>query len=190
MSMKQPIRKQIKAVLKGMSPEVAAAKSIAIAHRVAHLELFRTAGTVLLYLPIPGEVDVLPIAQAAWRVGKKVLAPTACDHCRAMRAILCCPMNEEMFHIQHGLRQPSRLLGELPVDQIDLVVVPAIAFDSKCNRLGRGGGFYDRFIGRPDVRARTIGVAFSEQIIENLPLQEYDRPVDVVVTDTDTYKAG
>lgn len=188
--MKHTIRKRIKALLREMPLDASSSKSLAIAHRVSHLDAFRSARTVLLYLPIPGEVDVFPIAQAAWRARKKVLAPTVCDHCRTMRAILCCPLNEDMFHPHHGLRQPNRDLGELTVDQIDLVIVPAIAFDPQGNRLGRGGGFYDRFLARPDVRAGTIGVAFDEQIVPDLPVHENDRPVDVVVTDKNTYKAG
>jgi len=188
--MKRTIRNRIKAMLEEMPSDASASKSLVVAQRVSQMEIFRSARTVMLYLPISGEVDVLPIARAAWRDGKKVLAPTVCDHCRTMRAILCCPVNEEMFHPHHGLRQPNRDLGELTVDQIDLVIVPAIAFDPQCNRLGRGGGFYDRFLARPDLRAGTIGVAYDEQIVPSLPVHENDRPVDVVVTDTNTYKAG
>ncbi|MBN1554504.1 MAG: 5-formyltetrahydrofolate cyclo-ligase [Phycisphaerae bacterium] len=187
--MKQTIRNRIRTMLKAMSPDQVTVRSLAVARRVVQLDEFRSAGTVLLYLPIPGEVDVLPIAREAWRAGKKVLAPTACDQCRAMRAILCCPVNEEMFHPHHGLRQPNRDLGELAIDQLDLIVVPAVAFDARCNRLGRGGGFYDRFLARPELRAKTVGVAFDEQIVPDVPVRENDRPVHVVVTDTRTYHA-
>ncbi|MBN1942429.1 MAG: 5-formyltetrahydrofolate cyclo-ligase [Phycisphaerae bacterium] len=188
--MKQTIRNQIRAILRQMPHDAAAAKSLAVARRVWRLKAFRSARTVMLYLPVLGEVDVLPIARAAWRNGKKVLAPTACDHCRTMRAILCCPVNEEMFHPHHGLRQPNRDLGELTVDQLDLVIVPAVAFDPKGNRLGRGGGFYDRFLARPELRAETLGVAYAEQIVPSLPVHANDRPVNIVVTDKKTYKAG
>lgn len=189
-AMKNTIRNRIKAVLAEMSPEASACKSLTVARRVSLLPAFGSARTVMLYLPIPGEVDVLPIARAAWRAGKRVLAPTACDHCRTMRAILCCPVNEEMFHPHHGLRQPNRDLGEYTADRIDLVIVPAMAFDPKGNRLGRGGGFYDRFLARPELRAATVGVAYDEQIVRDLPVGENDKPVDVVVTDKNTYYAG
>jgi 5-formyltetrahydrofolate cyclo-ligase len=187
--MKRSIRNRIKVMLESMPSDASASQSLAIAQKVSELEAFRSARTVMLYLPVPGEVDVLPIARAAWRAGKKILAPTVCDHCRTMRAILCCPVNEEMFHPHHGLRQPNRDLGELSIDQIDLVIVPAIAFDPRCNRLGRGGGFYDRFLARPELRASTVGIAYDEQIIPSVPIHENDRPVDVVVTDKKMYRA-
>ncbi len=141
----------------------------------------------MLYLPIVGEVDTLPLARRAWSAGKTLVAPTACDHCRTMRTIFCRPENEEMFHAFHGLRQPDRGLGEICVDQVDLVIVPAVAFDRRCNRLGRGGGFYDRFLARPELHAKTIGVAFAEQIVEHLPVLPEDQPVDRVVTDQETF---
>jgi 5-formyltetrahydrofolate cyclo-ligase len=187
--MKNTIRNRIKEILATLPAEEAATKSLAVARRVSSLQAFRAARAVLLYLPTPGEVDVLPIARAAWDAGKKVLAPTACDHCRSMRAILCCPVNEEMFQPHHGLRQPNRDLGEMSIDRIDLVIVPAVAFDPKCNRLGRGGGFYDRFLARSDLHASAVGVAFDEQIVPEIPVHENDRPVNVVVTDKNTYYA-
>lgn len=186
-TMKWMIRRRVQAVLKRLSPEAIARKSRAVADNVESLEAFRSARTVLLYLPIPGEVDVSPVARAAWRDGKRVLAPTVCDHCRAMRAIVCCPLHEEMFHPHQGLRQPNRDLGEVPVDQIDLVIVPAVAYDPHGNRLGRGGGFYDRFLARQDMRATTVGVAFQEQIVSHLPVHADDRSVQIVVTDQNIY---
>ena len=146
---------------------------------------FARAEVVMLYLPIPVEVETLSIALAGWAAGKKIVAPTACDNCRTMRPIFCRPEDEEMFHPHHGLRQPHRATGEVPIDQIDLLVVPGVGFDRQCNRLGQGGGFYDRFLARPELHAATAGIAFAEQIVDNLPIQPNDRPVDMVVTDTE-----
>ena len=184
---KGEIRNRIKSILAGLSKEDIASKSLRIARSVEELESFQAANVVMLYLPIPGEVDVLPLAKEAWANGKIVVSPTACDHCHSMRTVICRPENEEMFHSGYGLRQPDRGLGELSPAEIDLVVVPALAFDPQCNRLGRGGGFYDRFLARDEVRAKTLGVAFAEQILPGVPIQPEDHPVDWVVTDTQTY---
>jgi 5-formyltetrahydrofolate cyclo-ligase len=185
--MKQDFRNQVREVLQSLGPAARTRKSRAIAERLVGLEAFLEARTVMLYLPVAGEVEMVEVARQAWRSGKTVVAPTACDNCRTMRPFLCRPENEDIFHTHHGLRQPSRLLGEIPVEQIDLVVVPAVAFDLRGNRLGRGGGFYDRFLGRPELRAMSAGVAFAEQIVKELPVGPNDRPVDIVITDSRTW---
>ncbi len=181
--MKNDLRKLIKQRLAGMGSDAVAAQSRAAAERLISLDVFARAEVVMLYLPIPVEVDTLEIARAGWAAGKKIVAPTACDNCRTMRPIFCRPEDEEMFHPHHGLRQPHRATGEVSIDQIDLLVVPGLGFDRQCNRLGRGGGFYDRFLARPELHAATAGIAFAEQIVENLPIQPNDQPVDMVVTD-------
>ncbi len=99
-----------------------------------------------------------------------------------MLPVICAEGDEDLFHPEHGLRQPAGVEPE-PIELIDLLIVPALAFDRQCNRLGRGGGFYDRFLARPELKAITVGVAFAEQIVETLPIHPNDRPVDLVVTD-------
>ena len=180
--MKHKLRKQIKAELAAMSHEAIRAASRCAAEKVAQLSEFRDAKVVMLYLSIPGEVDTLPLAKLAWAEGKKVVAPTACHKCRKMRPIECFEDDEHMFHHTHGLRGPAGK-DEIPVDQIDLIIVPGLAFDRKCNRLGRGGGFYDRFLANPSLRAKTVGIAFSTQIVPDVPVHSNDKPVGRVVTD-------
>ena len=180
--MKNKLRKEIKAKLDAMSHEDIRAASCLAAEKVSQLAEFRDAKVIMLYLSIPGEVDTLPLAKLAWAGGKKVLAPTACHNCRKMRPIECFEDDEHMFHHTHGLRGPAGN-EEISIDQIDLVIVPGLAFDRKCNRLGRGGGFYDRFLANPSLRAKTVGIAFDHQIISEVPVHSNDKPVDRVVTD-------
>jgi 5-formyltetrahydrofolate cyclo-ligase len=71
----------------------------------------------------------------------------------------------------------------IPFGQIDLVVAPALGFDRRGNRLGRGGSFYDRFFANQEVIASRCGLAFAEQILDSIPITESDEPVHFVVTD-------
>ncbi len=81
-----------------------------------------------------------------------------------------------------GALEPSD--GEIvPPEEIDVVIVPGLAFDRAGHRLGYGGGFYDRFLGRLRPDAVTIGVAFSDQIVDEAPHGPKDRSVDIVVTE-------
>ena len=81
-----------------------------------------------------------------------------------------------------GIREPGSG-SPRPFEDIDLIVVPALAYDRTGGRLGRGGGFYDRFLARDDMRAVRCGLGFDEQVTEQLPTHAHDLPVAIVVTD-------
>jgi 5-formyltetrahydrofolate cyclo-ligase len=91
---------------------------------------------------------------------------------------------------KHGIGQPSPDCPDLPPEQVDVILVPGIAFDSTCARLGRGAGFYDRFLADPRVRAVKIGVAFDEQIVDAVPMDRWDVRLDAVVTPTRVFERG
>ncbi len=82
-----------------------------------------------------------------------------------------------------GLREPVPTAPRVAPAELDAVLVPALAFDRRGHRLGRGGGFYDRFLGALPPRVTTIGIAFSVQLLNAIPTDPHDRPVDVIVTE-------
>ena len=180
--MKHHLRKEMRQALARISPADAAEKSHQACAKLTGLEQFAAADVVMLYLPIPGEVDAVPIALAAWRHDKTVLVPKVDWQQRHMLAVECRSLSDEMVRTRFGLRQP-RDGHPWPVEDIDLVVVPALAFDRQGSRLGRGGGFYDRFLSHRKARAATCGLAFEEQVVDALPAAAHDRPVDMLVTD-------
>jgi 5-formyltetrahydrofolate cyclo-ligase len=81
-----------------------------------------------------------------------------------------------------GIPEPVEACERVGPEAVDLVIVPGVAFDVRSGRLGYGGGFYDRFLA--SCRAPRIAVAFSMQIVDGVPCDEHDLPVDVVVTET------
>jgi len=180
--MKSHLRKTMKATLAAIPPEQAAAESRAAREKLIALEEFRTARAVMLYLPIPGEVDCVPVALAAWQDAKTVLVPKVGWEQRHMIPVRCRSIDDEMIEDRYGLRTPAG--GEpWPAEEIDLIVVPALAYDRQGHRLGRGGGFYDRFLAREDVKAVTCGLAFHQQVVDQVPCDPNDHPVDILVTD-------
>ncbi len=90
----------------------------------------------------------------------------------------------ELMPARWGLREP-RFLPErmVAISEIDVLLVPGIAFTRRGDRLGRGGGFYDRMLARPDLRAATIGVCFELQILKELPIESHDERVGMVITE-------
>ncbi len=87
-----------------------------------------------------------------------------------------------------GLREPLPSAPRVPINELDAVIVPALAFDLDRNRLGRGGGFYDRFLASLPPHIPTIGVAFDSQILEAVPTDKHDQLVSMVVTDERTIR--
>ena len=82
----------------------------------------------------------------------------------------------------YGLRSPATSVP-VPIDEIDLVVAPGLAFDNNGNRLGRGGAYYDRFFQSTQLKAQKCGFAFTQQLVESIPMEKYDKPVDFLVTE-------
>ncbi|MCK4871542.1 MAG: 5-formyltetrahydrofolate cyclo-ligase [Phycisphaerales bacterium] len=152
---------------------------------VAETGAFRRAGVVLLYMPMPSEVDVTPLVLRCFQLGKTVCVPRTEWKERHMIAVEIHSMDDREMTTKHGVREP---IGGIPVSErdIDLVVVPAAAFDTHARRLGRGGGFYDRFLSRPKLRAITIGIGFEAQVFDRIPTESHDVPLDMVVTDQRT----
>ena len=106
-----------------------------------------------------------------------------------LRPIVTHNLDEDLMASRHGLREPAGT-EELSVGEIDLAIVPAVGFDKRGHRMGRGGGFYDRFLARPQLRAQTIGITFEQQVVEKLPIHVHDKAVQIIVTDSGVHKCG
>ncbi len=180
--MKKSLRKLVREKLAAMSPAVAHAKSMAACKRLMAQPEFQSARTLMIYLPLPDEVDVSPIALRGWQEQKLIAAPKVSWDQRHMIPIEIRSLETGVVRTARGLREPAD--GEpIPLEMLDLVVVPALAFDPQGNRLGRGAGFYDRFLAQPQFQGLAVGLAFREQVIDSLPVQENDVPVQMLVTD-------
>ena len=185
--MKQSIRKQMRSVLSAMPAEAAAANSRKACESLVHLPEFRQASAVMVYLSIPDELDVSDAVLAAWQQDKKVLAPRVSWEHRHMVAIEISSLEAGLVKSSYGIREPAG--GEpWPVEMIDLVIVPALAYDRLGNRLGRGAGLYDRFLSSPGFHAVTCGLAFAEQLVARVPVHSHDHPVDLLVTDEEVLR--
>lgn len=180
--MKGDLRRQIKATLAAMPAEEAAARSRDASGRLAALEEFHRARVVMAYLSIPGELSCDGVAEAAWGQAKTVVVPKIIWNPRHMIAVQCNGLDDAFVIGPFGIREPAAD-RPVPPQAIDLIVVPALAYDRRGNRLGRGGGFYDRFLAQPGLRAVTCGVAFSEQLVDRVPVGPHDRRVNLLVTD-------
>ena len=183
---KATLRDEIKITLGALSPEQLHTRSADACQKLLALEAIRRASTIMLYMPIPGEVDLTPAALWCFRYGKTVAVPTVDWKRRDMRLVEVTTFDDEFMDVdERGIRTP-RDGRPLPADLVDVIVVPGRAFDTEGRRLGRGGGFYDRFLNRYADRPTLVGLAFDAQIVEHVPTAAHDIPMDFLVTERRT----
>ena len=185
--MKHHLRKEMKATLAAMAEKTAKDKSYAACKSLLELQEYRDAQVVMLYLPIPQEVDTAEIALHAWQGDKTVLAPKIGPTQKHLLPLEIHSLDDGLTAGVFGILEPTN--GQVwPMEDIDFIIVPALAYDRSGGRLGRGGGFYDRFLAHPEVKAVTCGLGFSEQLVDELPMHTHDYPVQILVTDTDVIR--
>ena len=132
--------------------------------------------TIALYDPINSEVNLTALAGKLQKQGVTVLKPAMVDDQGHMEFV---PW-DEVFDPSGIVPHPSRTV---PPNNIDVIVCPVVAFDAKKNRLGYGGGYYDRYLSRLRSDTLKVGVAFSCQEVEELPINKFDVPLDLIVTE-------
>jgi len=179
---KQRIRTEMRERLAAMDPDIRGTKGCLASEKVIKLAEFHSAHVVMIYLNTEVEIDTVAIALAAWAAEKTVLVPRVNISERHMIALECKSLHAGLIPGSYGILEPEA--GEpWPIESIDLIVVPGLAFDRGGNRLGQGAGFYDRFLATDGMRATTCGLAFAEQMIDSVPIGSDDWPMDVIVTD-------
>ncbi len=177
---KTALRARLLAVRAALPPEIREAGSRAIAASIASLPAWQRARTVALHAALGAEVDTTELARLALAAGKQVAWPRVASAGPAMEFASCTA--SELVSGPARALEPPPSAPPLPLDAIDLVVVPGVAFDVRGGRLGRGRGHYDATLSRLRPDAARVGVAFDEQVVDRVPTEPHDSPLDVVVT--------
>ncbi|HSI37138.1 MAG: 5-formyltetrahydrofolate cyclo-ligase [Phycisphaerae bacterium] len=179
---KQAVRKQLREILAAMPEDQRHAKSVAACSFVAATPEFDAARVVMLYLSTPTEVDTSPLALKCWQAGKTVVVPKVSWDQRRMLPVEISSLTHQMTTGGPGVREPVD--GQpIPVGFIDLVIVPGLGFTDKGFRIGRGMGFYDRFLAQGEFIGVSCGLAFDEQVLPSIPVLDHDIPLSMLVTD-------
>ena len=170
---KKTLRQTIRAAKKQHTPEELHAQSETVMAKLAAHPRFLAAGNVMLYASLPDEVQTLSFIET-WRYRKTVILPSVVgDDIIPVELAADTPFAEGEFHIPEPQNQPY-------TGDFDLIVVPGMAFDKAGHRLGRGKGYYDRFLTKhPEVH--TIGLCFDFQVVPEVPSEPHDRPMDEIL---------
>lgn len=179
--MKKELRTKLRGILASITAEQLAEKSRIAAGRLFAEPEYRRAEIMMIYLSHAHEADTTPIVLQAWQDRKKVVAPQVSWESRQMIPIEIRSL-DDVAENQLGIREPVHGLP-IPTPLIDLVIVPGLGFDPFGNRLGRGRGFYDRFLGKPDFRGVACGFALETQLVASIPAGPLDRKMKMLVTD-------
>jgi 5-formyltetrahydrofolate cyclo-ligase len=176
------LRTRMRGVLTDLDQASAHLASLRACERLTALDPFRSAQIVMLYMPLPMEVDLTTIALRCFQSGKTICVPRVDWEKRDMVPVEVTTFDDRMAPDAHGVRSPREGRPISPL-LIDLIVVPGLAFDAAGRRIGRGGGYYDRFLARLRPDTFKVGLAFDEQIVDEVPVDDWDVNVDSVVTD-------
>lgn len=179
---KAKARSERKEAIKALTIEERARKSAIIAQAILNLPEISPSKVIMAYAPLDDEVSLCGLWQGLIDAGKTLVFPVLMRALGHMEAVAVGDIQHDLGPGRFGVMQPFE--GR-PVDpaSIDLVFVPALAYDRHGHRLGRGGGYYDRFLTGRAVNAFRCGVAFSCQLVECVPTREHDCAVHAVVTE-------
>jgi 5-formyltetrahydrofolate cyclo-ligase len=183
---KTEIRKQMAARRGAADLQQVDEASTHIVRNFQTMDVFQKAHTIGLYMAIAGEVNLDELFPVCWDRGMRTCIPVF--NARARTYEMAEITSETRCAVGHyGIREPVSPIA-CTIDHIDLIAVPGVAFDQQGHRLGRGGGYYDRLL--DEFNGRATGVAFDFQLLPSVPVEQHDRPVDILVTETQVIKVS
>lgn len=181
---KKALRKKIISLRDQLLPEEITAKSSLIAAGLYNLQAYRDAGAVMFFITFGTEVDTRPMVEETIKRGKLALAPKALPETRELIPSRVLDWDSDLVPGAYNIPEPGEdTLRPVKPETIDLLIVPGVAFDLKGNRLGYGGGYYDRFFPLLKKQTPLVALVFDLQILPEIPVDEWDRRVDIIITE-------
>lgn len=181
---KKSLRQEIKSRLKAHGLEERNQKSLLIEKKLFAHDAFRRARTVCFFVGMDSEVHTLPMIEKSVQMGKRVLVPLTDLENKELKLFEIRDVKRDLVPGVLGILEPDPAKAkQARADEVEVIAVPGLAFDLKKNRLGRGAGYYDRFLSGLPPRVFKVGLAFSFQVLPDIPYEDHDHLVDEVLTD-------
>lgn len=187
---KKDLRSALLARRAALSAEEVATGSHDAMQLIRALHEWTSAKEVLIYWPIKGELDVRPLINELWDRGSTVLMPRCRPDAPGEMDIACATCENELIPGPFSIMEPDSSSCP-PVDICcpDLAIIPGVCFDRHGYRLGFGGGYYDRLLATEGMcDTLTIGIGYNFQLVDELPIQPWDKPVQVVCTEEELWR--
>jgi len=170
--------------LETLSPDERHQKSLRIEEKLFKLGAFRKARTVCFYVGTDTEVDTVPMIERTITMGKRVLLPRVNLENKELKLFEIKDVRAQLLPGSLGILEPDPAKAKAASqNDIECVIVPGLAFDAARRRLGRGAGFYDRFLAQLPANIFKVALAFSFQVFPEIPHEAHDQTLDEVLTE-------
>lgn len=184
--LKRRLRRTVIGRRDALTPREREQRSRAIARTVLDLDEMREASTVHLFASFGSEVDTTPIIENLLETGRRPVLPVVVRERWTMEHAAISSLDDLVPGFK-DIPEPRPDCPRVEPREIDLVIVPGVAFGRGCGRMGYGGGFYDRFLAA--CPAPRMAIAFSLQVVEEVPCDEHDLPVHAIVTEREVIRS-
>ena len=189
MEEKTSLRKRILDARNALSKDEIEDKSRRILEQLLHLEAVVTASEVFTYVSFGSEVDTFGLIKSSIQSGKKVYAPKILD--KGIMEFYRVTSLGQLVPSKYGILEPTSSEQGCLSGNHQVMVLPGVAFDSSNNRMGYGGGYYDRYLAIYDQGKTTkIALAYELLMVDLLPVKDYDKKVDLIVTEYAIYDSN
>ena len=182
-SRKRELRQAGRAAVGRLAATDLAERSARVRAGLERESVFHDAGLVLAFMALAGEGGLGPILGERLLRGLPVALPRADWSPGEMEAAAVRHLDQDVVTGRHGLREPRATMPPVDPGRVEVALVPGLVFDPRGGRLGRGAGFYDRFLGRLPPGTPTIGVCFRIQVVREVPMGPDDRRVTMLATE-------
>ena len=178
------IREDIAKLISAVAEIDIAKKVRAIEDRLFEFANFLESKIALLYVSGDNEVQTKNIVKRAYSYNKIVVLPAFDPKTLEMELMKVDKFSQELRPGPRGVPEPKADCCKIvPIDRIDIAIIPGIAFDEKGGRIGTGRGYYDRLIPKLAITTRKVALTLEEQIIPQVPMESHDKHVDIIITD-------
>jgi 5-formyltetrahydrofolate cyclo-ligase len=184
---KEELRQQVVALLGGLSKAERIERTLAVEARLFEFANFLEARIVMMYMPGEGEVDTRAMITRALQYNKIVVLPAFCPASKEIQLFKIDGLGSHLIDGPAGIAEPDpKRCKQVPLDVVDIAILPAVGLDEKGGRLGSGSGYYERLIPRLAPTTRKVALGFEEQILPQIPMESQDRFVDIIITNQRT----
>jgi len=181
---KDEIRNKIAKALAALSVNEIEEKITRIENRLFEFANFLEANIVLLYINSTSEVNTLKIIERCLNHNKIIILPAFDATKHEMKLMKIDNLDADLTPSPRGILEPdSSSCNVVPIECVDIAIIPGVAFDEKGGRIGSGDGYYDRLIPKLSITTRKVALAFENQIIPQVQMESHDRYVDIIITE-------
>jgi len=187
---KKKLRTDLIGKRQNLSPEQIALASKKVVELIRTLFEWKNATEALLYWPIKGEIDLRPLVAELWQRDCRVLMPRCRPDQPGEMDLACASCEDDLIPGPFSIMEPDGKKCPPVLDcNPQIALVPGVGYDRKGNRIGFGGGYYDRLLATDQMRdTLVVGIGYDFQLIDHLPTQPWDKPVDVVCTEKELWR--